>query len=536
MALALFMPNMYANTSNKITTKTNNRTTITILQTSDIHGQLDTHEELFVEGDNVTFKKRGGLARIKTLFDEERAKNPGRTVIVDAGDMIQGSGYAAVSEGRIFSEIVQKMNYDLLLPGNWEVVYGKERMMEVLTGYKTPVIAQNMRHEATGKYLFPPYWTTEIDGIKLAFIGVNDPDIPFRQAPSYSKGIRFNGLDNSLEQMIEKVKAEEKPNVLFLITHIGIAKQVDLASDDLSKEVDYILGSDTHERIRKPIEGKNAKVTEPGAFGSFVGKLTLHFENGKLVSDEYELMDVDPDKYAEDKELKAVINKLKKPYEAELEKVVGYTAEPIYRYLTVENAMDNMITDAMRWKTGVEISFSNGFRFGNPIVPRNAKPAAINRNDIWNMLPIDDFVKTGEVTGRQIKEWLEREAHNVFAKNPTERFGGWFVRFSGMEVRLNSSNEPGKRIESITVHGEPIDYDRTYTISACLREGDPDDMLCRIPNVKNVKTMDYTMHDVLIEYLGKFSPVAPKLDGRALATDLGDFTFSTLPGTDYEFR
>lgn len=536
IALAIFIGNAKAVASNKKTSGMKNKTTITILQTSDIHGQLDTHEELFVENGKVVFKQRGGMARIKTLFDKERAANPGRTFIVDAGDLIQGSGYAAASEGRIFSKIVQKMNYDLMLPGNWEVVYGKGRMMEVLGKYNTPVIAQNMRHESSGEYLFPPYRITEIDGIKLAFIGVNDPDIPFRQAPSYSKGIQFNGLDDSLKEVTEKVKSEENPNLIFLVTHIGIFKQVDLASNPLSRDVNYILGADTHERIRKPIEGKFAKVTEPGAFGSFVGKLTLHFEDGKLISDEYELLEVDPDIYPEDKELQSVIDRLKKPYEAELEKVVGYTSEPLYRYLTVENAMDNMITDAMRWKTGVDISLSNGFRFGNPIVPRNGKPAPINRNDIWNMLPIDDFVKTGKVTGKQIKEWLEKEAHNVFAKNPTERFGGWFVRFSGMEVRLNSSNERGNRIESITVQGKPIDYNKTYTISACLREGDPDDMLCRIPNVKDVKTMDYTMHEVLIEYLGKFSPVAPKIDGRALATDLGEFTFSTLPGTDYEFR
>lgn len=516
--------------------KKDNRVTITILQTSDIHGQLDTHEEMFVEEDKVAFRQRGGMANIKTLFDMERANNPGRTVIIDAGDLIQGSGYAMLSQGGIFSEIVQQMDYDLLMPGNWEVVYGKDAMMGVLTNYNTNVIAQNMYHDDTNEHLFPPYWTTTIEGIKLAFIGVNDPDIPFRQAPSYSKGITFSGIDTKLEAIINKVKTEEKPNALFLVTHIGIFKQLDLANNEVSKDVTYILGADTHERLREPIIGKYTKVVEPGAFGSFVGKLELTFEDGKIISDKYELIEVDPQKYPQDKELQKTIDRLKEPYKDNLEEVVGYTSTPLYRYLTVENAMDNMITDAMRWKTGVDISLSNGFRFGNPIVPINGEPASINRNDIWNMLPVDDYVKTGKVTGKQIIDWLEKEANNVFANNPSERFGGWFVRFSGMEVQFDSSRELGERMESITIKGKPIDENKTYTISACLREGDPDDMLCRIRGVKDVTTQSYSMHDALIEYLKEFSPVAPQIDGRALATDLGNFAFSTIPGTGYEFK
>src|SRR5690606_20881975 len=107
------------------------------------------------------FRERGGLAHIKTLFDNERAKNPGRTIIVDSGDLIQGSGYAAHSQGAIFPPIVREMGYDLMIPGNWEVVYGKEVMMDVMTAYNTNIIVQNMKHDQSGEPLFPSYWSTE---------------------------------------------------------------------------------------------------------------------------------------------------------------------------------------------------------------------------------------------------------------------------------------------------------------------------------------------------------------------------------------
>jgi len=509
---------------------------ITILQTADIHGQLDTHPELFWENEKVVFKNRGGLANIKTLFDRERQKNPNRTIIVDGGDLIQGSGYTALSEGKVMPEIIKNMGYDVIIPGNWEVVYGKDIMMDVMKGYDTQVIVQNMYHDDNEEPLFPASWVKEIEGIRIGFIGINDPDVPVRQNPIFSKGIGFSGLDDNLKKIVDNFKDKEKIDVLFLVTHLGIFKQVELANNSIAEHADYILGNDTHERVREPIQGKYAKVTEPGAFGSFVGKLTLNFVDGVLVDDDYELIDVDPEVFLANEKIQALVDKAKAPYKAHLETIVGYTNTPIYRYLTVENPMDNMITDAARWKTGADIAISNGFRFGNPIVPENGKPAPITRANLWNLLPVNEKVKTGKATGKQIKDWLEKEMHNAFSQNPTERFGGWLVRFSGMKVNFNSQNEKGQRIHSLSVNGEPMQDEQYYTISACVRPGDPIDNLCRMPNVKDVEVKDYTIHEVVEEYLQKNSPVSPILEGRAYSEYLGKYSFSTVPKTNYTFQ
>jgi sulfur-oxidizing protein SoxB len=509
---------------------------ITILQTADIHGQLDTHPELFWENEEVVFKNRGGLANIKTLFERERQKNPDRTIIVDGGDLIQGSGYAALSEGKVMPEIIKNMGYDVIIPGNWEVVYGKDMMMNVMQEYDTQVIVQNMFHDEDEKPLFPASWVKEIEGIRIGFVGINDPDVPVRQNPIFSKGIGFSGLDDNLKKMVDDFKVNEKVDVLFLVTHLGIFKQVELASNPIAENVDYVLGNDTHERVREMIQGKYAKVTEPGAFGSFVGKLTLHFVDGKLIGDDYELIDVDPEVYPADQAIQDMVNAEKTPYKDHLETIIGYTNTPIYRYLTVENPMDNMITDAARWKTGADISISNGFRFGNPIVPQDGKPAPITRANLWNLLPVNEPVKTGKATGKQIKDWLEKEMHNAFSQDPTERFGGWLVRFSGMKVDFNSQNERGKRIQSIIVKGKEMQDDEYYTISACVRPGDPVDNLCRMANVKDVEVKDYTIHDAVEEYLKENSPVSPKLEGRAYCEYLGEYSFSTVPGTEYKFQ
>lgn len=156
---------------------------ITILQTADIHAYLNPHNELFVENNAIVFRKAGGLSHIKTLVDEIRKENQNGALFIDGGDLIQGSGESVLSEGKIFPPIIQQMNYDLLIPGNWEVIYGKKIMLDVMKKYKTNVIVANMFDEKDQQPIFPPYWITEKKGIKLGFIAYNDPEVPIRQNP-----------------------------------------------------------------------------------------------------------------------------------------------------------------------------------------------------------------------------------------------------------------------------------------------------------------------------------------------------------------
>jgi len=510
--------------------------TITILQTADIHGQLQPHDELFWEDEHITFRKLGGLAHMKTLFEEERRKDPEGTLIVDGGDMIQGSAVAALSHGKAFAPIIKAMGYDFLIPGNWEVVYGKETMMDVLTHYDTPVISANMYHEATGESLFPQYFIKEMKGVKLGFISYNDPEIPVRQNPSFSAGIRFDPIDANLEALINELKDNQGVDILFVVTHIGISKQYNLAQNPAMARVDYVLGNDTHERIRKPLQTEYTKVTEPGAFASFVGKLTLTVKDGKIVKEDYDLMEVDPEKYPADEKVAQIIDQETAPYKEEIDQVLGYTSVPLYRYFVVENPMDNFITDAARWKTGADISISNGFRFSTPISVEEGGKSPITKADLWSMLPVNEKVKVGKASGKQIKNWLEKELNNVFAADPTERFGGWLVRFSGMELTFYANKPMGERVASIMIGGKPMVEDQLYTMSACRREGEPLSTLCRMPNTVETVVMDYTIHDVIEEYLKEKGTIAPALDGRAKALDLGENVLSQLPGTDYQFH
>ncbi|MFN4286586.1 MAG: bifunctional metallophosphatase/5'-nucleotidase [Lacibacter sp.] len=515
----------------------------TLLHTSDIHAQLYTHDEFFFENGKPVYKQRGGFAVLKTMLKTLKAQNPKNTLIIDGGDCFQGGGVAALTEGKGIVPLINNIGYDLILPGNWEVVYGKEAMWKDLGGYNSAKICANMFHDTQDEFnkelIFPPYWTKMLAGVKVGFIGYNDPLTPKRQSPAYSHGITFTKPELNVAKYIKILREYEQCAMVFLVTHMGLAQQVDLGNKPEVQGVDYILGADTHERVRKPIAAKYAKVTEPGAFGSFVAKLDVVIENGKIKDENYQLLDVDPAKYPADPEMAALVEKVAAPYKKELSKVIGKTKTTLVRYYVIENPMDNLITDALMWKykdQKVDIVVSNGFRFCPPLVPKKSTGVAEITNDfLWSMLPVDSEVKMGDVTGRQIWDWMEKELHNVFAKNPAQRFGGWVVRFQGMKVNFTMNNDLGKRVNWITINGEPIDMDKTYVMLACERDGDPDDTLCRMEKVKNPRKPGGTLHNIMREYLAHHPVVAPKIEGRITATDAPQTLLSQLEGYDYEF-
>lgn len=510
---------------------------VSLLHTADIHSQLLVHDEFFVEEGKVVYKKRGGFATLKSMIRELRSQNKSNSLLIDGGDCFQGSGVAALSKGQAIVPLMNNIGYDLILPGNWEVVYGKQMMMKDLLAYKGEKVCANMFHESNHSLIFPPFQIKQLGGIRIGFIGYNDPFTASRQSPAYSEGILFTQPEYNVAHYINKLRNEEGCQVVILLTHMGLAQQVGLANMPFIKGADYILGADTHERIRKPIQGTYSKVTEPGAFGSFVAKLDFVIERGVIKDQSYQLLDVDPDRYHEDAEMKALVKKARQPYAGQLDRVIGTSKTPLVRYYVLETPMDNFITDAIMWKFGPDIALSNGFRFCPPLVPDpQTGLATITMDYLWSMLPVDSEAKRAAVTGQQLWNWMEKEMQNAFAKDPARRFGGWVVRFNGMEINVTISNDDGKRVNWIKVKGQPLEMEKSYQVVACEREGDPDSTLCRMEEVRGSTRLGVSLHTIIQEYLAVNSPIAPTLEGRVTATDAPNTLLTQLMGVGYDFH
>jgi 2',3'-cyclic-nucleotide 2'-phosphodiesterase (5'-nucleotidase family) len=515
--------------------------TISILQTTDVHCQVHPHDELFWENNEKVYRKTGGYAHLATYLKQFRKKNPD-TFLIDTGDMFQGSELSVKTTGTALVPILDALDYNLYLPGNWEVIYSKKNMQTLLGALKAPKVCANMYHDlgngVKGELVFQPYHIWNVQGVKIGFIGYTDPLVPIRQSPVYSIGITYTKPEENIAHYIDVLKNQEQCAYVLVVAHLGLSQQIHLANLEVCKGVDYILGGDTHERVRKPIQCKYAKVVEPGAFGSFVGKLNLTIQHGKVIQDEYELVEIDPHQFSADKKVKALINELEQPFQAEINQIIGYSTIPLYRYFVIENPIDTLVLNAIRWKVkDVDVVLSNGFRFCPPrTTPDETGNIPINSGFVYDMLPVNSPIRRAQVSGKKLREWMEKELNNVFAKEAAERLGGWVIKFNGMKVRFNAFGEKGKRVKEMTIADEAVQDDKIYSICACERDGDPEDMLCRIKGVQNAYNTPYSLHDAMTEYLKTQSPVTPTPQKNAVALDVSEALLTQVSGVDYTFR
>ena len=484
---------------------------VRLLHLADMHAQLDTHWEYLPE-DPQHLHRMGGFARIRTALDRERSTAPGAVFTLDGGDTFQGSAVAAWTQGEAVVGPLNALGIDAGTPGNWEVVYGPEVFRKLMSEVNYKVICYNFSEKAAGKRLFAPSVVLEKDGVRVAFVGATDPTTTTRQSPAQVTGLDSTQM-KGLREFVQELKRREHPDLTVLVDHTGLAPSVQLAQD--IPEFDIVLSGHTHERVYRPILVGKTIVVEPGSMGSFLGELDVTVSDGKIADYRYKLIGVDEARFAENPNVKALIDGVERPLLARLREVVGSTKTPLMRYDVLETTMDNLVDDAVREMTHTDVAFTNGFRFSPPLA---AGP--ITQADLWNILPLDARLKSGRVTGTQMRTYLEREMELVYAKDPLKLSGGWGSRPSGMTILFAAGAPEGSRIKDVKIDGKELRPDASYTIGGCEQDGEALDRICRLSGVSDARYVPGTVHSALLAYLKVHSPIEPKREGRVRATDL----------------
>src|SRR5690625_2918340 len=136
-------------------------------------------------------------------------------------------------------------------------------------------------------------------------------------------------------------------------------------------------------------------------FWSFIAILDVEFSDGKIQSFAHQLIEV-TEELVPDPEVDKLVNAVMSPDRDMLEEVVGQTEIALNRYYQRETTMDNLLLEALLDATGAELAFSNGWRYGAPVVE-----GEITVNDLWNMIPTNPPVSTVEMRGAEIVAMLE---------------------------------------------------------------------------------------------------------------------------------
>lgn len=431
---------------------------VQILHTNDTHSYLDnsTHSNT-----------RGGAARLKAMIDEFRSEADSegvKTLVMDAGDFLEGNVYFMADSGRKTFNIHNEMGYDIGTLGNHDYQMGSTELDKILgeAPLKYSLIVANMDIDKKYKNIrevVKPYKEIDIDGIKIAVLGLTTNDI-------FYKWRLLGGAITGPIDAARKYEGDLKKRNDFVIalTHIGVLKDIKLA--EKTNDIDLIIGGHSHTALYEPAYGVNERgrrvpIVQAGMHTEYLGRLILDLEKGrplKIVS--YELV---PVKIEEGKADTGITEMVKQADEA-LEVYYGpnwLTSVVGFSDLEERDALGArkwayFIADTMREKAKADIAIHSPDMNGSdyPI-------GEVTRRKILNSIPrvFDVDQKYGwEIYTTRIKgAWLRMTMTGL-------SYVGQPLAFSGMTMEY-TRNKLGFNIKKILVNGERVNPFKTYTVA-----------------------------------------------------------------------
>ncbi|MFA6242395.1 MAG: bifunctional metallophosphatase/5'-nucleotidase [Candidatus Hydrogenedentales bacterium] len=440
--------------------KSNN--SLTVIQLNDSHAYLDLHQEMFWLGGKAVYRPAGGYARIAALAKQIRAATPERVLFCDCGDTLQGTYPAQNTQGQAMVPVLNSLGLDAMT-AHWEFAYGPEAFKQRAAELIYPMLAINVYDKATKVRSFPPYSVKEIGGLRIGLVGISSNIVDKTMPPSFSEGLEFTLGREELPPIIDALRTQEKVDLIVLLSHLGFSQDMKLVSE--VEGIDICLSGHTHNRLYKPaLQGKTL-IIQSGCHGSFLGRLDLEIDGGRVVDYRHQLIEVeakiDPDPQVDD-----LVRQALAPYQEELSTGVGETATALNRGTTLEATMDNFLLQALLENTGAQLAFSNGWRFGAPIIP-----GEVTLNDLYNIIPMNPPISTVELTGEEIVAMLEENLERTFARDPYDQMGGYVKRGLGFNAYIKIENPPGQRVQQVFVADEQLQPGHYYPTAFVTEQG-----------------------------------------------------------------
>ncbi|MBW4091515.1 MAG: thiosulfohydrolase SoxB [Proteobacteria bacterium] len=419
----------------------------------------------------------GGFAHLKTLIDALRAEaGPGRSLLVDGGDLTQGSGLANLTRGQDMVALANLLGTEVMT-GHWEFTYGEAGLRALLAAYKGSFVAQNVfltdeaafanapAFDAASGRVFPPYVIRELGGHPIAVIGQAFPYVPIAHPKRLTPDWTFGIHPHKLQAVVDEVRGKHKVDAVLLLSHNGM--DVDLALAARVRGIDVILGGHTHDAVPVPQvvgnPGGRTFVTNAGTAGKFVAVLDLSLARGRLVDLRYRLLPVFAEQHRADPAMAAAIAHWRAPHAAMLGEELAEVGPLLYRRGNFTGSMDQVICDALRTELDAEIVLSPGFRWGNSFLPGHK----LTMEDLLSETAItypSVYVQT--MTGAALKGAMEDVCDNLFNRNPFYQQGGDMVRLGGMDYACAPREKIGNRISAMTLNdGTAIEASKSYKVA-----------------------------------------------------------------------
>nr|WP_294939167.1 metallophosphatase [uncultured Flavobacterium sp.] len=259
---------------------------MTILHTNDVHSHIDPFPADHPKNPNM-----GGVARRAALVEQIR-KEEKNVLLLDAGDIFQGTPYFNYYGGELEFKLMSMLNYDLATMGNHDFDNGIDGFYAQLPHAKFDFVSANYDFKNTIlDGIVKPYKILQKDGLKIGIFGLGVELNGLVSPQLYKETVYHNPIEIA-QDMAQILRHEKKCDLVICLSHIGFKykdfpdKVCDVMLAQKTKDIDLIIGGHTHTFLDKPVieknlDGREVLINQVGCYGINLGRIDFYFDEKK---------------------------------------------------------------------------------------------------------------------------------------------------------------------------------------------------------------------------------------------------------------
>jgi 2',3'-cyclic-nucleotide 2'-phosphodiesterase/3'-nucleotidase len=458
------------------------RAHVVILSTTDMHGRIFPIDYYTNKYDNV------GIAKVATLVKEARKNDPD-LMLVDSGDTIQGTPLEYFHNKRNNSPpdpmmlAMNALKYDSMTVGNHEYNFGWQVLDKARSEAQFPWLSANTydtEAKGDGPNHYKPYIIKEVQGARIAVLGLTTPGIPNWENRSNYKGVEFRDTVSEAKKWVPILRDKEKADVVVIAMHMGLEEDLrtgilnpsqvpnENAALAIARQVpgvDVILMGHTHREVGD-LFVNGVLITQANRWASHVARVDLYLEKTDSGRWQVTMKSARTIPVTEKTEVDPEIAQLGEPYDKETQAWLGRAIGDSSEELTARDCRfhDTAIIDLIQrvqLEAGkADVSMAACF---NPSarIPKGQ----VTVRDIAGLYEYENTLVTLELTGQQLKDALEHSARYFKEFQPGKslndlvdtRIPGYnFDVAEGVSYDIDITKPFGQRILNLKFKGQPL--------------------------------------------------------------------------------
>lgn len=425
-----------------------------MLATNDFHGRLLPDKPEWARG-----RALGGAATLASYFREERERFDGPVILLDGGDVMQGTPLSNLTGGRASVDFFDEAHYAAAAIGNHEFDWSEDTLRARMRQARFAWLSANITVAGadTAPSWLEPTRIFDVNGVRVGVIGLTTPTTPSLTRPTSVAGLAFREGPAAIDRWVPVLR-RDGADFVIVVAHAGAA--CDTAMTHCKGEIidwaravrhkpDLIVAGHTHRVVRTRVNG--IPIVETGAYGTRYGVVDLTRVGPDSVDARIRGTPLAwDDGVTPDSAVAALVARDQKEIGPRVDGVVTMLARPLPKGRG-ESAVGRMIADAERWATHSQVAIINDGGIRSDL---HAGP--LTWGALYQLEPFQNKLVTLKMTGRQIHAVMEKGLEDGLPS----------IQVSGLDVDYDPDRPAGGRVVSLRLgDGSRVRNDTVYTVA-----------------------------------------------------------------------